>query len=88
MTYLKQLYIYKKWFHSFDQEAQNSKYEASNGFSIIASHSGNDLHYGREKKEGKAQELLINFTVSPQMLGVLKTRLLKCNHQDLMNNGM
>lgn len=40
----------------------------------------------REKK--KAQELLINFTVSLRMLGVLKTRLLKCKHQDLMNNGM
>lgn len=40
------------------------------------------------KKEEKAQELFINFTVSPQMIGVLKTRLLKCKHQDLMNNGM
>lgn len=81
--------IIKKWFHFFGQEAQNSNYEVSNGFSIIASHNGNDLHYGREKKgKKKAQELLINFTVSPQMLGVLKTRLLKCKHQDLMNNGM
>lgn len=66
--------IIKKRFHFFDREAQNSNYEVSNGFSIVASHNGNDLHYGREKK---GKELLITFTVSPQTLGVLKTKLLK-----------
>jgi hypothetical protein len=72
-----------------DQETQNTNYEVSNGLRIIASHNGNNLHYSwKEKGEKRAQELLINFTVSPQMLQVLKTGLLKCKHQDLMNNGM
>lgn len=66
---------------------QGANYEASNGFSVISSQNGNDLYYGRRKEEKKkAKELLINFTVSPQMLGVLKTRLPKCKHQDAMNN--
>lgn len=44
---------------------------------------------GKEEEEKKkAQDLLINFPVSPQMLRVLKTRLLKCRHQAEMNKGM
>lgn len=34
----------------FDQDAN---YEASDGFTIISSHNGNDLHYGRKKKKKK-----------------------------------
>lgn len=64
---------------------QGVNYKASNGFSIISKMICTMVE-GKRKKRAKG--LLINFTVSPQMLGVLKTRLLKCKHQDLMNNGM
>lgn len=39
-----------------------------------------------EREKQNPPELLINFTVSAQTGGVLKTRLLKCKHQGLMNN--